>query len=99
MLQVLRYWQTFERPVLCTEWLARHVGSVLEEQLPLFAALNVGCFQWGLVRGKTQTTLPWPSVSKSGVDYAHLWFHDVLNEYGIPFRDSEMALVRRLTRL
>jgi hypothetical protein len=99
MLQVLRFWQKFERPVLCTEWLARHVGCVMEEQLPLFAALNVGCYQWGLVRGKTQTTLPWPSVRKSGVDYAHLWFHDVLDEYGIPFRHSEMALVRRLTRM
>ena len=97
MLQVLRFWQTFERPLLCTEWLARHVGCVMEEQLPLFAALNVGCYQWGLVRGKTQTTLPWPSVRKSGVDYAQLWFHDVLDEYGIPFRQREMELVRRLT--
>ena len=97
MLQVLRFWQPFGRPVLCTEWLARHVGSVMEEQLPLFLALNAGCYQWGLVRGRTQTTLPWPSVRKSGVDYAHLWFHDVLDEYGIPFRHSEMALVRTLT--
>uniref|UniRef100_UPI00286F3240 cellulase family glycosylhydrolase n=1 Tax=Buttiauxella brennerae TaxID=82988 RepID=UPI00286F3240 len=32
MLQVLRFWQKFERPVLCTEWLARHVGCVMEEQ-------------------------------------------------------------------
>ena len=54
----LRFWQKFDRPVLCTEWLARHVGSVFEEQLPLFSAFNAGCYQWGLVRGKTQTTLP-----------------------------------------
>lgn len=98
MLQVLRFWQTSGRPVLCTEWLARHVGSLIEEQLPLFAALDIGCYHWGLVRGKTQTTLPWPSVRKSGQDYAHLWFHDVLDEYGIPFRHAEMALVRSLTR-
>jgi hypothetical protein len=31
------------------------------------------------------------------VDYAQLWFHDVLDEYGIPFRQREMELVRRLT--
>ena len=98
-MQALRFWQKFNRPVLCTEWLARHVGSVFEEQLPLFSAFNAGCYHWGLVRGKTQTTLPWPSVRKGNQDYAHLWFHDVLDEYGIPFRRAEMDLVRRLTRM
>ena len=99
LLQALRFWQKFNRPMLCTEWLARHVGSVFEEQLPLFCAFNAGCYQWGLVRGKTQTTLPWPVVRKGNHDYAHLWFHDVLDEYGIPFRRAEMDLVRRLTRM
>lgn len=99
MVRVLRYVEQFGRPLMCTEWLARHVGSTFEEQLPLMHACNVVPYQWGLVRGKTQTTLPWPVVIQKREDYAHLWFHDVFDEHGIPFRKTEMDLVARLSHV
>ncbi|PLR38272.1 1,4-beta-xylanase [Chimaeribacter coloradensis] len=88
----------FQRPVLCTEWLARHVGSVMEEQLPLFRAQGVACYHWGLVQGKTQTWLPWPGIPPDDTP-AGLWFHDVLTPDGQPFSEREMALVTRLNRM
>ncbi|UTJ45653.1 1,4-beta-xylanase [Atlantibacter subterranea] len=94
-LEILTALLAFNRPVLCTEWLARHVGSVLAEQLPLFKALRVGAFHWGLVQGKTQTWLPWPAIASRHGDDA-LWFHDVLTAQGQPYSRDEMERVRRL---
>lgn len=87
----------FGRPVLCTEWLARHVDCLLTEQLPLFKAHNIGCYHWGLTQGKTQTWLPWPDITVQDASTA-LWFHDVLTPEGVPYCEKEMALVRALSR-
>ncbi len=81
------------------EWLARHVGSTIEEQLPLMYAAKVAPYQWGLVRGKTQTWLPWPVVMKESTDYCRLWFHDVFEENGIPFSRREIALMQQLRKI
>lgn len=50
------------RPLFCTEWMARHFDSTFETHLPLFKEAEVGCYSWGLVRGRTQTHLPWSSA-------------------------------------
>ena len=99
MTAIIQQLQQLERPLFCTEWLARHVGSTIEEQLPLMYIANVAPYQWGLVRGKTQTWLPWPVVMKESVDYCRLWFHDVFEENGIPFSRKEIALIRRLRHI
>ncbi|HEX4502768.1 MAG TPA: cellulase family glycosylhydrolase [Scandinavium sp.] len=99
MVAVIHHLQQLNRPMFCTEWLARHVGSTIEEQLPLMHAANVAPYQWGLVRGKTQTFLPWPVVMTSTTDYCRLWFHDVFEENGIPFSQAEISLVRKLSRI
>lgn len=84
----------FERPMFCTEWLARHIGSMMEEQLPLFKAQNISCYHWGLVQGKTQTWLPWPDIPRTE-ENAGLWFHDVLKPTGEPYSHHEMKLVKK----
>jgi Cellulase (glycosyl hydrolase family 5). len=70
------------RPVLCTEWLARHLDCNLTEQLPLFSAFDTGCYHWGLVEGRTQTSIPWPVVQRSQPDWQSKWYHDVLHADG-----------------
>ena len=85
------------RPVLCTEWLARHMDCGFSEQLPLFCAFDTGCYQWGLVQGKTQTWIPWTSVNKDHPAPRSLWFHDVLTPEGKPWCEQEMQLVKGLT--
>jgi hypothetical protein len=87
------------RPMLCTEWMARTVGSKIEDQLALFRARKVGCFQWGFVNGRTQTHLPWPSellAAHGGVVAEHEWFHDLLCADGKPYDPKEIAVVRSL---
>ena len=81
------------RPLLCTEWMARTLGSRFETHLPLFREEDVGCFFWGLVNGRTQTHLPWGSPE--GALPPPLWFHDLLDSQGKPFRSEEIALIRR----
>ncbi len=90
-----------ERPMICTEWMARGAGSRIEDQLPLFKERGVGCFQWGLVKGRTQTHLPWPAelVAAHGGDAARekIWFHDILHLDGIPYDQQEIDTIAALT--
>ena len=55
-----------QRPILCTEYLARTLGSSVEGILPVAMRHGVGAFNWGLVAGKTQTYLPWDSMGSPG---------------------------------
>ncbi|MGR5362337.1 cellulase family glycosylhydrolase [Vibrio mediterranei] len=87
------------RPMMCTEWLARHAESHLLEQLPVFQAEQIGCYQWGLVKGKTQTHLPWPEIKRSDENYAQRWFHDLLNDDGTPYDPKEVHLIQSLATL
>jgi hypothetical protein len=101
--QVLRFIGHLEklgRPMFCTEWMARAVNSRIEDQLRLFHARGVGCFQWGFVRGRTQTHLPWPAqlVRAHGASMVEAgWFHDVLYEDGRPYDPREIETVKELT--
>jgi hypothetical protein len=80
------------RPVICTEWLARTLGSVVESCLPVFKKEKVGCLNWGLVAGKTQTMFPWGS--KEGTPAPEVWFHDLLKSDGTPYDQTEIDLIR-----
>jgi hypothetical protein len=53
--------QKLNRPILCTEYMARSVGSTFDTILPLAKKYHVAAINWGLVVGKTQTNLPWES--------------------------------------
>ena len=80
------------RPLVCTEWLARGLGSVPEALLPYFAEQRIGCFHWGLVNGRTQTHLPWPTFAK--LAEGGLWHHDLLHADGTPWSAREIELFR-----
>ncbi len=84
------------RPMLCTEWMARPIGSRIEDQLPLYRRRDVGCFQWGLVQGRSQTTLPWPAAlvrAHGGHADRSVWFHDILTADGEPYDRAETDLI------
>ena len=66
----------FSRPLICTEWLNRPLGSTVESILPLFFKEDIGCLHWGLVNGKTQTDLPWGHRPGDGL-YKGIWQHDL----------------------
>ena len=72
----IRNLKQYKRPVICTEWLNRPMGSTVESVLPLFFEENIGCLHWGLVNGKTQTDLPWGHRPGDG-PYNRIWQHDL----------------------
>jgi len=82
------------RPVLCTEYMARTRGSRFESFLAVFKWENVGCYNWGLVSGKTNTIYQWDTVYDRQPDP---WFHDIFRKDGTPYREWEVRLIRELT--
>jgi hypothetical protein len=85
----------FGRPVLCTEWMARSMDSRFETHLPFFKENKVGCLNWGLVAGRTQTYYPWGSPK--GAPEPKLWFHDIFRTDGSPFNAREIQLIKMTT--
>lgn len=85
------------RPLLCTEYMARPLGSTFEAILPLLAREGVGAISWGLHRGRTQTHLAWDTWAAPCVGEPDVWFHDILHPDGRPYRPDEAALIRRIT--
>lgn len=81
------------RPLICTEWLRRGHSEVAAN-LPIFHRERVGCINWGLVNGKTQTIYPWGSP-KDAPEPA-LWFHDLLKADGAAFNPEEVRLFKEL---
>ena len=83
------------RPMICTEYMARTNGSLFETKLPVFKRENVGCINWGLVDGKTQTKYPWGS--EEGSPEPELWFHEIFHRDRTPYRKDAIDLIRKLT--
>jgi Cellulase (glycosyl hydrolase family 5) len=87
----------YGRPVLCTEYMARPMGSTFQTILPLARRRHVGAISWGLVAGKTQTFLPWDSWQRPYVGREPaLWFHDIFRFDGSPYRTDEIAFLLAL---
>ena len=81
------------KPILLTEWMARQVQSTYESAFPTLKELKVGAYQWGLVKGKTQTHLPWPHVAHQ-YDGDQMWWHDVLDADGTFHNEQEGEVIR-----
>lgn len=88
----------FHRPVICTEYMARSVGSTFDGVLPIAKQEHVGAINWGFVAGKTQTYYPWESWRHPYIlEQPPVWFHEVLHSDGKPYRQVEVDLIRQLT--
>ncbi len=88
----------FHRPIICTEFMARPLGSTFDAILPIAKQEHVGAINWGFVAGKTQTYYPWESWQHPYIlDQPPVWFHEVLHGDGSPYRQAEVDLIRKLT--
>ncbi len=87
----------YGRPLLCTEYMARTVGSMFTEHLPYFKENHIGAYNWGLVAGKTQTQYPWESLRKDFTAEPEVWFHDIFRPDGTPYDTAEIELFKKLT--
>lgn len=90
--------ETLGRPILCTEYMARGAGSTFDNSLPIAAKHHVGAINWGLVKGLSQTNLPWDSWKLPYTDREPtVWFHDVFYSDGRPYRKAEADVIRRVS--
>lgn len=94
LLSEIQEFKQHGRPLLCTEWLRRGHSEVATF-LPVFKKENIGCYNWGLVSGKTQTIWPWGT--KEGAPEPKRWFHDLLKKDGTAHDPKEAKLFRQLT--
>ncbi len=85
------------RPILCTEYMARSMGSTVDGILPIARRHNVSAVNWGLVAGKTQTYFPWDSWDHPYTTIPKPWFHDLLRPDGRPYQGSEIQTIRTLS--
>ena len=91
--------------------MAREFGSTFEFSLPIFKENKVGCFNWGLVAGKSQTHFGWSTIldlkkKKEQGDYLdenetipepEVWFHDILRVDGSPYSKEEVRFIKQIT--
>jgi hypothetical protein len=90
--------ERYHRPILCTEYMARPVGSTFDGILPIAKKHHIAAINWGFVVGKSQTNLPWDSWQKPYVlQQPPVWFHDIFYRDGRPYRQHEVDLIRQLT--
>jgi hypothetical protein len=94
----VRWLTRYNRPILCTEYMARGNKSTFEGVLPVAKQYSVAAINWGLVAGKTQTYLPWDSWEHPYTDREPaIWFHEVFRTDGTPYRAEETELIKRIT--
>jgi hypothetical protein len=87
----------YNRPILCTEFMARPRGSTFNPVLGYFKQQNVGGYCWGFVNGKTQTIYPWDSWDKNYTAEPQPWFHDILRADGSAYKPEESKYIKSLT--
>jgi len=89
--------RAYGRPIICTEWMARGAGSTVDTVLPVGRRENVGMINWGLVKGKIQTNLPWDSWERPyTLQQPVVWCHDLMQPDGTPYRAREAEVFRQL---
>jgi hypothetical protein len=94
----INWLKRYNRPMICTEYMARGNGSFFIGSLLVGKAHNVGMINWGLVQGKTQTHLPWDSWQRPYIDREpSVWFHEVFRTDGKPYIQEEVEFIKRMT--
>lgn len=88
--------QAMNRPLLCTEYMARTRNSTFEACLPVLKKYRVGAINWGFVKGKTNTIYAWDAPVPSGQE-PKVWFHDILRPDSSAYNSREVAVIRQLT--
>lgn len=89
--------QRYNKPLFCTEYMARPNKSTFQSSLPVAKANKVAMINWGFVDGKSQTIYPWDSWTKIYTGEPPLWFHDIFRKDGSPYKQEEVAFIKSMT--
>ena len=94
-LQVIKLLKFYNKPLICTEYMARTRNSTFLNVMPVLKTENVGAINWGFVSGKTNTIYAWDTPIPSGEE-PKVWFHDVFRKDGTPYRQEEVDMIKKL---
>ena len=86
----------FNRPLLCTEYLARGEQNTFQIMLPLFKEKEIAAVNWGFVAGKTNTTFPWSSWQVEFDSLPKIWHHDIYLPDKTPYDEKEIAFLKNI---
>jgi len=95
--QCVQNLKRYNRPILCTEYMARPQGSTFDPVLGYFQQEGVAAYNWGFVDGKTQTIYPWDSWTKTYTAEPPAWFHDIFRRDGKPYSTKETDYIKSVT--
>jgi hypothetical protein len=88
----------YDRPLLCTEYMARPQGSTFDPVLGYFKDQKIAAYNWGFVAGKTNTIFAWNTwQTPEKKDEPTVWFHDIFRQDGSPFDPKEVEYIKRVT--
>ncbi|MFZ5429519.1 MAG: cellulase family glycosylhydrolase [Bacteroidota bacterium] len=94
--EVIDTLRKYNRPLVCTEYMARRNNSLFTNIMPILKAENVGAINWGLVAGKSNTKYAWGEPIPDGSE-PPLWFHEIFHPDGTPYKQEEVDLIKSLT--
>lgn len=94
MIDTLR---KYNRPMVCTEYMARTQNSTFANTMPMLRANGIGAVNWGFVSGKTNTIFSWDTINAPmDADEPELWFHDILRADGAPYIPEETEIIKAI---
>ncbi|MCP4724381.1 MAG: glycoside hydrolase family 5 protein [bacterium] len=94
--KMIRILIKYNRPLICTEYLSRKEGSRFDTFLPVLKEERIGCYNWGLVSGKTQTIYSWADYGRKAEP--EIWFHDIFRKDGTPFDEDEIKFIKEIVK-
>ena len=90
----ITFLRAFNRPLICTEYMARPRNSKFTNIMPLLKETNVGAVNWGFVSGKTNTIYAWGTPIPDGSE-PKVWFHDIIRPDKTPFDPAEIEAIKK----
>lgn len=92
----IKYLQMLNRPLFCTEYMARRNNSLFKTIMPVLKENKIAAINWGFVSGKTNTIFAWDEPLPN-MKEPKLWFHDILRQNGTPFDPAEIDVIKKNT--
>ena len=93
--RVINLLKTHDRPMICTEYMARTKNNSFYNHMSLLKKENIGAINWGFVAGKTNTIFAWDTPIPTGGE-PDIWFHDIFRKDGTPYRQDEVNVIKKL---
>lgn len=84
-----------DRPMICTEYMARRNDSKFQNIMPLLKKNKIGAINWGFVSGKTNTIFAWDEPFPD-LKEPRLWFHDIYRQDKTAFDPEEVIFIKTM---